>query len=805
MAAYPANSMQNEWKAREASDRSVERARTLRLRVTFPALLRLVLSIALSGCWIIIAGAAHAADAPTVFQSEIGPLLTQRCVACHRDGQEDEALFSLQRRSSVAAADVLTPGDPANSRLLEVLEPHGNARPEMPKDGRPLAASEVEKIRNWIAAGADWPEDVILQPPQATTPEQWWAIQPIRLIIPPTIVGERVESTLDTLWLAALNESGLSPSPEADRAILLRRVTLDLTGLPPTPEELERFVHDGRPDAYQRVVDRLLADPAYGERWGRHWLDVVRFGESRGFERNEIITNLWPYRDYVIRAFNRDLPFDQFALEQLAGDALWPDEPEKHFASAYLVAGPYDDVGNQDAKAAAQIRANTIDEIIRTTSEAFLGVTLGCARCHDHKFDPLTQADYYAWYATFAGVRHGQRDVAPAAEHAAREQQRTPWLARQAELQARRTEITAQADPAESQSELFAIDQELERLTAQLAQVPPLPQWWIGTREPASGPFHVFVGGDPQRSGEEVQPKSIAAFASTTAPYALSPDASEAARREALARWLFRSDQPLVARVLANRLWQYHFGRGLVETSSDFGSKGAPCSHPDLLDYLAGELIRNGWQLKPLHRAIVSSRAYRQASTWREDAAEVDAEARWLWRFPPRRMSAEELRDTMLIVAGQLNRQAGGPGFRLYEYQQDNVATYVPLTHHGRETYRRAVYHHNARSAPVDLINDFDAPDCTLPSPKRPSTTTPLQALTLLNHQFTLDISKAWSQSLEQFARDSGAIIDEAFRQAYGRKPSAAERDAALDLISAFGTDAMCRALLNSSEFAHVQ
>jgi hypothetical protein len=759
---------------------------------------------------LVLAGltaSAHAAE-EVDFARDVAPILEARCVGCHREGNEAEADFSMQTAASLGSQELVVAGDPAASRLLEVVQSHDGEPPEMPQNGTPLDPAQVEILERWIESGAAWPEDLRLAGKQAASADDWWAIQRLHYVVPAydSLTYAAGANPIDAFLAVARGDARLGKSMWADRETLIRRLSLDLTGLLPTRDEIVRFVNDRRPDAYRRLVDRLLATPAYGERWGRHWLDVVRFGESRGFERNEIITTLWPYRDYVIDAFNRDEPFDRFALQQLAGDVLWPEVPQMQFASAYLVAGPYDDVGNQDAKAAAQIRANTLDEIIRTTSEAFLGITLGCARCHDHKFDPLTQRDYYAWYATFAGIRHGPREIAPLAERTAREQQRAPILAQLQSLQARREAITAETPSAEQASAFAAIETEQQSLEAALADYPPLPQWWVGTREPAPGPFGVFIGGDPQRTGETVHPRSISAFDGRTSAYALTDEASEGDRRVALARWLFQADQPLVARVLANRLWQHHFGRGLVDTPSDFGTKGANCSHPQLLDWLADRLVRDQWQLKRLHRLIVTSEAYQQASDFQADAAAIDGESRMLWRFPPRRMSAEELRDAMLQVAGQLDHRLGGPGFRLYEYQQDNVATYIPLAHHGTETYRRAVYHHHARSAPVDLISDFDAPDCALPSPKRASTTTPLQALTLLNHSFTADMARAWADRLERRSGgDHGQIAERAIEEAYGRACRPEECAAARRLIEQFGAAAMCRALLNSSEFAHVR
>jgi hypothetical protein len=762
--------------------------------------------------------------------------------------------------------------------------------------------------------------------------------------------------------------------------------------LPPTLEQLEVFLADERPDAYSRLVDRLLASPHYGQRWGQHWLDVVRFGESRGYERNEIINNLWPFRDYIIRSLNEDKPFDQLVHEHLAGDVLGPDDRQLHVGSAFLVCGTYDDVGNQDAAQAAQIRANTLDDIIRATGEAFLGLTIGCARCHDHKFDPILQRDYYQWYATFAGVEHGTRELAtdeerhkrselveplkkrleeieqqgdelrkrvlararedkletatptdrPAVSRTGTEEQFDPVLAHYVRLVCEGTDVNPAArtgfridelevwtaesparnvalesaggvatgasptaedfagayssdlaidgqfgacwiaaeptltvklnppatvdrvyfssdrtgaagsnpvanfvsdyrievstdgstwnevaqsfdrqplndrhrehrllqramDPAER--ELLAdLEREADSINERLHQIPALAAWWVGSRKPVTESMAVFLGGSPQRKGESVVPASLSTLDRVTRSYRLDASAAEGDRRLALARWLTSTDNPLTLRVIANRLWQHHFGRGIVETPNDFGYMGARPSHPELLDYLAHRLIENGWRWKPLHREIMLSSAYQQSSAFRADAAAVDSDARWLWRFPPRRLDAEEIRDTMLQVSGLLDRRMGGPGFRLYRYLQDNVATYIPLEHHDASTYRRAVYHQSARATRIDLFTDFDCPDNTLAAPRRTQTVTALQALTLMNHDFTIDMSQALAARVrrEVASDDPAALANATVRQVFQRPCDPAELEQAAAFVARHGLPAFCRVLFNTSELIYV-
>lgn len=930
---------------------------------------------------ILAACSISAAAEPSIdFGRDIAPLLEQHCLHCHSDNISKGDL-SLSTIKQLQDNDYLVPGDPSGSYLVDLIS---GDEPEMPKEGRPLSIEQVALVRNWIAAGAAWPSDVVLHE-QSKADQSWWSLQPLRPF-------DR-SATIDQFIETRLADEGLTINPAADRRTLIRRATYDLIGLPPTPEEIDAFVSDPDADAYEKLIDRLLSSPHYGERWGRHWLDVVRFGESNGFERNVIIDDLWPFRDYVIRSLNQDKPFDQLIREHLAGDVLGPGDPDVEIGSAFLVAGPYDNVGNQDPVQIAQIRANTIDEMIRATGEAFLGLTVGCARCHDHKFDPIVQSDYYQLYATLAGVRHGSRVVASKEEKEAREAIIQPLSARREELTRQRNALTqavherakqnapqyeqawtrppvdrtgtedrfdpvkarflrliaegrdtnpdngrgfrideleiwsSGAEPrnvalsslgavasgasrviedfpgaygpqlaidgkfgarfistsdelkielaepisidrvlfssargelkpdqpkfdfvsdyriessldgktwqllasgqdrkpvneahrnhrlyeleitGEERKEIGELSREINRLTQQINAVPPLPSVWVGNHvaADANGPFHVFIGGSPQRKGMAVVPASLSTLADVTPAYALSDDSSQAERRLALADWIVHPDNPLTPRVLANRIWHYHFGTGIVSTPSDFGFMGGRPSHPELLDWLAAKLVDGGWRLKSLHKTIMMSRTYRQSSDFDERAARIDGDARLLWRFPPRRLSAEEIRDTMLSVAGCLDTTMGGPGFRLYRYLQDNVATYVPRDKHGPETYRRAVYHQNARASRTDLMTDFDQPDCAFSTPRRVKTTTPLQALTALNHSFTLDMARAMAQRLEREAgSDAKAQVQHAFELCFGRQPSDAETRDCIELIERHGLAAFCRVLLNTSEMIYV-
>ncbi len=633
----------------------------------------------------------------------------------------------------------------------------------------------------------------------------WWSLQPLHAQEPPAegIPSGWGANPIDRFIDLKLAAANLKPNPPADRRTIIRRLAYDLTGLPPTPAEIDAFVHDDSPDSYEKLVDQLLASPRYGEQFGRQWLDVVRFGESTGFEVNHVIDNAWPYRDYVIRSFNEDKPFDRFIEEQLAGDSLAPGDPNVEIGLAFLVCGPVDIVGNADPVQAAQIRADGVDEMIRTAGEALLGLTIGCARCHDHKFDPIMQRDYYSLYATLAGVFHGDRIVASDTQQREHADKLAVLESKKKHLQ---EEKAAQEKLPTADQQLAAINQQLAEVDRQIASLPALPNLPVGHFEQPAAEQCIFERGDAQRKGEHVVPASLSTLQDATKGYELAADVQEKDRRLRIARWMVAADNPLTPRVIVNRLWQHHFGTGIIATPNDFGYMGERPSHPELLDWLAQKLIDDGWRLKPLQKLIVMSQAYRQASTFRKDGANVDADSRLLWRFPPHRLSAEEIRDTMLYIAGVLNDKMGGPGFRLYQYSRDNVATYTPLDSFGPETYRRAVYHQNARASRVDLLSDFDVPDCAYSAARRTSTTTPSQALVLMNHSFTLAMSKSLAERLTKTAgtEETTAQVDGAFKLAFGRSPTASEMAAATALIDRYGLRAFCRAILNSSEMIYV-
>ncbi|WP_145078347.1 DUF1553 domain-containing protein [Aureliella helgolandensis] len=761
------------------------------------------------------------------FESTVAVIFEKHCIGCHTAGIE-KGEFSISTSTDLVDNQYVLAGDPDGSYLLDLVTPADDAAAEMPKDSPPLSAAEIATLRNWIAEGAHWPDDfVVREKPKAG--DSWWSLQPLRTPPPSELHNPEnlqsheasvatAASRIDELLAVQLRKAGLASNPPADRRVLIRRATYDLTGLPPSAQEVANFVSDQSENAFEKVVDRLLASPHYGERWGRHWLDVVRFGESNGYERNEIHNNAWPFRDYIIRSLNQDKPFDRLITEHLAGDVVAPGDPNVEVGSAFLVLGPYDDVGNQDAVQAAQIRANTLDEMIRTTTEAFLGLTVGCARCHDHKFDPILARDYYQFYSTFAGTRHASRTIATEEQAAARQAELQPL---QDELKtlhqqqaALEEELAAQQDveqpPSgkELEAKLGDLKERLSQVQASIAKVEEYPNWWIGQHVAADavGPFHIFVGGDPQRLGEAIQPASLVALSEVAPSYQLPVDSSEGARRLKLAEWLTDAKNPLTPRVLVNRIWQYHFGIGIVDTPSDFGYMGGRPSHPELLDWLALELLENQWRIKPIHKLIMMSRAYQQSSDYVEAAGRIDGESRLLWRFPPRRLTAEEIRDTWLAVSGALDLRMGGAGFRLFRYSQDNVATYYPLDEHPPETYRRAIYHQTTRATRTDMMSDFDQPDCAFATPRRASTTTPLQALTSLNHRFVQDMSNLLASRIDgRLPKTDEGRVAIAFELCYARPPESDELLVCTEMLSEHGLAALCRVLLNTSELIYVE
>lgn len=961
---------------------------------------------------------------PVVFDKTIAPLLAGRCLDCHT-GAEAKGRLDLSTakgmRTGGKHGPAVVPGNVADSLLWQRIDAD-----QMPPK-HPLPENERQLLKTWIEQGATWGSDPI-DPYRFTTAQRagydWWSLQPLTRPTPP----QTGVQPIDAFVRARLAASKLTPAPPADRRSLIRRLSFDLLGLPPTPAEIDQFVNDPAADAYERLVDRLLASPHYGERWARHWLDIARFGESDGFEYDKMRPNAWRYRDWVIQALNADMPYDRFTQLQIVGDVLEPNDPAALTATGFLVGGAFDDLVPAGDALRQIMRQDELEDIVGIVGQTFLGVTVHCARCHDHKFDPIRQTDYYRLASALSGVRRGERPLplvippelperiaslrqaltaleepvrtrirqqraagllqrpkpprpfaawdfsrdlrdlvgglhgralgtARVAEGALRldgkghvlagplpvaikektleawvkldsldqrgggvigiqapdggifdtlafgEREPGRWLAgsefyrRTRDLEAppeteatttfihvavtyaadgtitayrqgvpygkryrveqlmnfykggefqvvfglrhappgdnrlltgsilranlydraltadeiaasaaapdfvAETELVQALTPAQraSRQQLTTALQEAE---ARLRALKVARVFALTPRQPE--PTHRLQRGNPQEKAEIVRPAGLAAVPHSE--FGLAADAPEAARRRKLAAWLVHEANPLFARTMVNRVWQYHFGRGLVETPNDLGFNGGLPSHRELLDWLAVEFRERGWSLKELHRVIVTSATYRQSAQERPEAAALDADNRLLWRYAPRRLEAETLRDATLTVAGQLNPTVGGKGYldvRPYFYRGSWF--YEPQDNPGREFNRRSIYRMSARGGRNPLLDTFDCPDPSTTTPRRGTTTTPLQALALLNNSFTLRMADHFADRLRQEAGDDvDQQIQRGFLLAYGRPARAAESAASRTVIAKHGLAPFCRALLNSNGFLYV-
>ena len=597
--------------------------------------------------------------------------------------------------------------------------------------------------------------------PRKTVSTPWSFHAPTLPAVPSVRDAVWPQTPIDAFILARLEREGLAPAPPADRTTLLRRMTLDLLGLLPEPWECDDFTRDETPGALQRVVDRLLGSPRHGERWGRHWLDVVRFSESDGFEYDKIRERSWPYRDWVIASLNGDMPFDRFAVEQIAGDVADPVSAESIAATGFLTAGPWDEPGNgqQGALMRARVREEDLEEMVAAVGQTFLGVTIQCARCHDHKFDPIAQRDYYRVKAVFEGVRHGDR-------------------------------------PALSDAAFRALPEDARKaVPAIYAAVSTQPV-----------PTHILERGDAAKPGSEVSSGALVALSGAVGELGLAPGAGDAERRLRFAGWVTSRRNPLTARVIVNRVWQHHFGRGLVATPSDFGTGGEPPTHPELLDWLAVGLMDHAWSLKWLHREILLSATYAQSSAATSAALERDAESRLRWRFATRRLEAETIRDVMLQASGELNLAMGGRGFRPFSLKIFGSHHYTYEDRDGPEFSRRSIYRHVINSLRHPLLDALDCPDPSTKTPARGLSTTPIQSLALMNDAFVL---RQCERLAARIQRETGgeprsqALV--AYRRTLNREPTPEENARAHRFIQKNGLVELAWVLLNSSEFLYLR
>jgi len=774
-------------------------------------------------------------------------VLARQCFKCHGDGTAQSGL-DLRTHASLTAGgkhgSALVAGKPEASRLLRVLT--GAVKPQMPPTGA-LSDRDVQSVRAWLAAGAPYP------PREKNTDSRWWSFRPVQRPAVPLTREPWVRTPVDGFVLARLKSAGLRPNPPASRTTLLRRLTFDLHGLPPTPDEIAAFLADRRPDAYERVVDRLLASPRYGERWARHWLDLARYAESEGFKADETRPNAWRYRDYVIQSFNEDKPYDQFLREQLAGDEIAPDEPQALVATGFN--RHWADESN--ARNISLRRQEILNDITDTTSSVMLGLTISCARCHDHKYDPISQKEYYRLQAFFAAVQ--PRDDLPLVSPQAREahaRRLAEWTERTRDVGSRlaaleagpRTRLVAQkrmpftpevqdaidTAPARRtalqwqlflkvQPQIEISDDEVgkamptaerkqwEALRKELAQFEPmrpadLPVAQgvtdVGSQAPKTW---TLAGGVYDQPVEEVQPGFPAAVGGNARPVNAPAARSSTGRRTALADWVASPANPLTARVMVNRVWQYHFGTGIVATGSDFGKTGEAPSHPELLDWLASAFTsgeygdvstvantetakrtqsgRMAWSLKRLHRSIVLSSTYQQSSDPTPASTAVDPENRLIWRFATRRLEGEAIRDACLAASGQLNLKQGGPG--IFPELPPGVVTRGgwTLTPDEAERNRRSVYVFVRRNMRYPLFEAFDFPDTHEPCSRRSVTNTAPQSLMLFNSELALKPAQAMAGRLLRECTTLEARITRAYWLAFGRAPDSEERELSLRFL----------------------
>ena len=885
------------------------------------------------------------------FERDVLPILREHCIECHGpDSQEsklrlDSMLAALLGGNS--GEPTIVPGDSQRSHLIERIT-NQDAKLRMPPGESPLAESEIDRLRAWINNEGQW-QEVRRTLSKKTT--HHWSFQPL---IRPSVPASKYSNDIDAFVESKLNDAGLKMAEPVEKRRLIRRLFLVMHGIPPSQDQITAFLEDNRPDAWQRLVDEVLNSSRYGERWASHWLDLVRFGETNGFETNRERNNAYHYRDWVINSFNTDKPYDQFVKQQIVGDAM--GEP---IGTGFLVAGPNDIVKGQDPLLGLMQRQDELADMVNTTGTAFLGLTTGCARCHNHKFDPISQTDYYAMQAVFAGVEHGEQalPLTPAAKAnvvaiEVQIQQLRESLAKYTRnngtrepvnaventehfppIQSRWVRFTIEAtnsgEPCIDEFQVFAGSQNvalasqgavatssgnLDHPLHKLQQINDgqfgNPQSWIansisgswvqiellqsqtidrivwsrdqpgryadriateyqietslngtawnlvatsadrlpfakgsalanqyilnglpeeeaslakqslnriqalgkekdallasskvysGTFFQPAATYRMFRG-DPTAPKEQVTPGAIESLGA----FSLSWDAPEQQRRIELANWIASADNPLTARVLVNRLWQFHFGTGLVDTPSDFGANGTAPSHPQLLDWLASEFVHRDWSMKEMHRLILSSKTWQQDSRPRAEAMQLDASSRLLWRFPPRRLEAEGIRDCILTASGKLDLTVGGPGFSAFEVAMENVRHYFPKKDYGPNDWRRMIYMTKVRQEKDSIFGLFDCPDGSQVTPKRSRSTTPLQALNLLNSRFVMQQAELFSDRLSHERESDDSKIALAYEICFGRDADEQELAASQSFILQYGRFQFARALFNTNEFVFI-
>ena len=779
--------------------------------------------------WVLVARGADQQPSPAekvkFFEGQILPILKANCIACH-GGEKVRSGLKLISRDDLLKGGKRGPAvlldRPEESLLLQAVEHRG---PKMPPKGK-LPEAQLDVLRRWVKMGIPWSATTVALtrrgPPRVDAEARgFWSFRQVtRSTVPAVKRADWIKTPTDAFILAKLEARGLRPVPPAEKTSLLRRVYYDLIGLPPTPGEVEAFLADESPDAYEKVVDRLLASPQYGERWARHWLDLVRYAETNGYEFDAPKPYAWRYRDYVIKSLNEDKPYDRFIEEQLAGDELEPATAECIIATGYYRLGPWDG-GAPDR---LQATYDELDDVVATTGQVFLGLTVNCARCHDHKSDPFPQADYYRLLAFFHGIqrynpRNSARPIGDQVDQAVQRQEIAEYQKRKAVVAERMKALEDELRPHLEAGERDDFEHLEHRLDIFRKHVPRQvsqddfesyeslvrESFSLERRKPSSlaralcvaesgrtpPETYVLLRGNPRAKGEKVDPAFPSVLASSPSVIA-TPDSKmrTSGRRRRLAEWIASASNPLTARVIVNRLWQHHFGRGIVRSSSDFGYRGTPPTHPELLDWLASEFVARDWKLKPMHKLIVMSAAYQMSSRPDEAAQTKDPENDLFWRFDLRRLSAEELRDSILSASGQLEvSKLGGPSIYPRISAEVLAGQSRPgdgwTTSSAREEVRRSVYVHVKRSLIVPILGAFDAADTDASCPVRFATTQPTQALGMLNGELLNDAARNFARDLSRLVGDDPVSdVRLALRRVTQREPTAQEVERGVNFLA---------------------
>lgn len=836
-----------------------------------------------------MAVSAQASTGPEAhFHDKVQPLLESRCISCHGPDKVKGGLRLDSREAVLKAGDsgepAVVPGQPEKSLLLHAVM-HAKKDLEMPPKEK-LTPRDIAVLEQWIRDGAPWPKPLPVQAQSTGTNatiklgDAWtdprnpivrifggqrldlWSLKPVRPVTPPAVKNKRwARNAVDRFTLARLEHRGALPPAEADKRTLARRLYFDLTGLPPNPEQMEEFLRDRHPDAYERLVDKLLASPRYGEHWARMWLDVVRYSDSNGFDWDEFRPRAWRFRDYVIRSMNADKPFDRFVREQLAGDELFDGAPRNREEQDALIATGYLRLGPQDNSAGAfneqdRARAEWMADLTETTGSAFLGLTMSCCRCHDHKYDPLSQADHFRLRAFFEPLHYAdetpldlgveqekiraankaideaiqplakQRDeLLSTVKAALREERLTKLTAEEKELleakdpqrtnefKSRIEGIRKKVEPSDKEVKAALKDASKTRFESLEKEIAALRkkrhEFTLGLLAADNAEkvrvTKILFQGDHKAERDAVEPGILSALDPNPATLAKPPRQKTTGRRSTLAEWIASPANPLTARVLVNRLWQAYFGTGLVGTPNDFGLAGERPSDPALLDWLAGEFVRSGWSLKYMHRVLVTSATYRSGSVNGNDQI----------RFP-RRLSAEQLRDALLSVSGLLSSKDSGPPVwpdLPPEVLQANPAFLDDNAEKTKgwypspkgEQFSRSIFLVQKRTVRVPFLETFDQPENSVSCARRDESTVAPQALSLLNSDLAIEAARALASRVEREAgKELRAQVQRAFALSLQRSPDRNELDACARLAEKRGLTELCRAMLNLNEFLYL-